>query len=80
MSIGGKHLDPEELAQDPRALAASARIVAACAQLSASVQRPFVTLCDAAMSVSTRFATAPARFELKCSDGTVPFASMSPLP
>ncbi|KAH9916743.1 S-adenosyl-L-methionine-dependent methyltransferase [Epithele typhae] len=46
--------DPEEegresLASHPDVLAAANRIVAACSQISATVHRPFLTLCDAAM-------------------------------
>lgn len=45
----------ENLASHADVIAAANRIVAACGQMSATVHRPFLTLCDAAMSVSARF-------------------------
>ena len=42
----------ESLASHPDVIAATNRIVAACGQISATVHRPFLTLCDAAMGVS----------------------------
>ncbi|KAI0700683.1 hypothetical protein C8T65DRAFT_790056 [Cerioporus squamosus] len=39
----------ESLASHPDVIAATNRIVAACGQISATVHRPFLTLCDAAM-------------------------------
>ncbi|OCH85246.1 hypothetical protein OBBRIDRAFT_325702 [Obba rivulosa] len=39
----------ESLTSHPAVIAASNKIVAACGQLSASVQRPFLSICDAAM-------------------------------
>ena len=42
----------EELMMDPNVINAVNRIVAASAQLAASVQRPFLTLCDACLGVS----------------------------
>ncbi|EMD36158.1 hypothetical protein CERSUDRAFT_51961 [Gelatoporia subvermispora B] len=39
----------EALTSHPAVIAASNRLVAACGQLSASIQRPFLTICDAAM-------------------------------
>ncbi|KZT06629.1 uncharacterized protein LAESUDRAFT_725719 [Laetiporus sulphureus 93-53] len=39
----------EALTTHPAVLAAASRLVAACGQLSAAVQRPFLTVCDAAM-------------------------------
>ena len=42
----------EDLTSHPEVIAAVTRIVAACGQMSASVQKPFLTLCDAAMGVS----------------------------
>ncbi|KAH9942675.1 hypothetical protein B0H21DRAFT_520593 [Amylocystis lapponica] len=39
----------EALTSHPVVIAATNRIVAACGQMTASVQRPFLTLCDAAM-------------------------------
>ncbi|KAI0726094.1 S-adenosyl-L-methionine-dependent methyltransferase [Fomitopsis betulina] len=39
----------ERLSASPAVLAAVSRLVAACGQMSASVQRPFLTVCDAAM-------------------------------
>ncbi|OBZ77460.1 hypothetical protein A0H81_01728 [Grifola frondosa] len=39
----------EALTSHPAVIAASNRIVAACGQISAMVQRPFLTLCDAGM-------------------------------
>ncbi|CDO73947.1 hypothetical protein BN946_scf185016.g104 [Trametes cinnabarina] len=39
----------ESLASHPDVIAASNRIVAACGQISATIHRPFLTLCDAAM-------------------------------
>lgn len=42
----------ERLSASPAVLAAVSRLVAACGQMSASVQRPFLTVCDAAMGVS----------------------------
>ena len=42
----------ERLSASPAVLAAVNRLVAACGQMSASVQRPFLTVCDAAMGVS----------------------------
>ncbi|KAF9812909.1 hypothetical protein IEO21_05905 [Rhodonia placenta] len=39
----------ETLTTHPAVLAAVSKLVAACGQLSASVQRPFLTVCDAAM-------------------------------
>lgn len=45
--------DAEELTSHPAVIAAASKIVAACGQISASVQRPFLTICDAAMGVST---------------------------
>lgn len=44
----------ERLSASPAVLAAVSRLVAACGQMSASVQRPFLTVCDAAMGVSIR--------------------------
>ena len=41
----------ESLASHPDVIAASGRIVAACGQISATIHRPFLTLCDAAMGV-----------------------------
>lgn len=41
----------EALASHPDVIAATNRIVAACGQISATVHRPFLTLCDAAMGV-----------------------------
>lgn len=43
----------EALTSHPAVIAASNRLVAACGQLSASIQRPFLTICDAAMGVRT---------------------------
>ena len=45
----------ERLSASPAVLAAVSRLVAACGQMSASVQRPFLTVCDAAMGVSGFF-------------------------
>lgn len=42
----------ESLASHPDVIAATNRIVAACGQIGATVHRPFLTLCDAAMGVS----------------------------
>ncbi|KAI0780347.1 S-adenosyl-L-methionine-dependent methyltransferase [Trametes elegans] len=39
----------ESLASHPDVIAATNRIVAACGQISATVHRPFLTLCDASM-------------------------------
>ncbi|KAI8973144.1 S-adenosyl-L-methionine-dependent methyltransferase [Trametes punicea] len=39
----------ESLASHPDVIAAANRIVAACGQISATIHRPFLTLCDAAM-------------------------------
>ncbi|KAI9066168.1 S-adenosyl-L-methionine-dependent methyltransferase [Trametes sanguinea] len=39
----------ESLASHPDVIAATNRIVAACGQISATIHRPFLTLCDAAM-------------------------------
>ncbi|KZT70696.1 hypothetical protein DAEQUDRAFT_183861 [Daedalea quercina L-15889] len=39
----------EQLAASPAVLAAVSKLVAACGQICASVQRPFLTVCDAAM-------------------------------
>ncbi|KAH9830194.1 S-adenosyl-L-methionine-dependent methyltransferase [Rhodofomes roseus] len=39
----------ERLSESPVVLAAVSRLVAACGQMCASVQRPFLTVCDAAM-------------------------------
>ncbi|KAI0635412.1 S-adenosyl-L-methionine-dependent methyltransferase [Trametes polyzona] len=39
----------ESLASHPDVIAATNRIVAACGQITATVHRPFLTLCDAAM-------------------------------
>ena len=41
----------ESLASHPDVIAATNRIVAACGQISATVHRPFLTVCDAAMGV-----------------------------
>ncbi|TFK81372.1 hypothetical protein K466DRAFT_502247 [Polyporus arcularius HHB13444] len=40
----------ESLASHPDVIAATNRIVAACGQIGATVHRPFLTLCDAAMA------------------------------
>lgn len=42
----------ERLSARPQVLAAVSKLVAACGQMCASVQRPFLTVCDAAMGVS----------------------------
>ena len=42
----------ESLASHPDVIAATNRIVAACGQISATVHRPFLTICDASMGVS----------------------------
>ncbi|KAI0794881.1 S-adenosyl-L-methionine-dependent methyltransferase [Abortiporus biennis] len=39
----------EKLSTHPEVVAAASKIVAACGQISAMVQKPFLTLCDAAM-------------------------------
>jgi hypothetical protein len=50
------HCDPsslsETLTQHPDVIAAINRIIAACGQMTATVQTPFLTICDATMSVS----------------------------
>jgi hypothetical protein len=50
------HCDPsslsEILTQHPDVIAAINRIIAACGQMTATVQTPFLTICDATMSVS----------------------------
>lgn len=46
---------PEILTHHPDVLAAVNRIIAACGQMSATVQTPFLTLCDAIMGVSPIF-------------------------
>lgn len=43
----------EQLALHPDAAAAASRIVAACGQMSNIVHKPFLSLCDAIMSVCT---------------------------
>jgi hypothetical protein len=43
----------EVLATDPNVVTAIARIVAACGQMAATVQSPFLSLCDASMAVSS---------------------------
>ena len=47
----------EALASHPDVIAATNRMVAACGQISATVHRPFLTLCDAAMGVSSASAS-----------------------
>lgn len=42
----------EDLTSHPEVVRAVTTIVAACGQMAASVQKPFLTLCDAAMGVS----------------------------
>ena len=42
----------EDLTSHPDVIAAVNKIVAACGQMAATVQKPFLTLCDAAMGVS----------------------------
>lgn len=42
----------EMLTQNPDVIAAINRIIAACGQMTATVQTPFLTICDATMSVS----------------------------
>ncbi|KAI0946796.1 hypothetical protein AcW1_010153 [Taiwanofungus camphoratus] len=58
----------EALTAHPEVIAATNRIVAACAQLGASVQRPFLTICDAAMGyhlpACMRFAEASHTVEI----------------
>lgn len=41
----------EELTSHPEVASAITRIVAACGQMAATVQKPFLTLCDASMGV-----------------------------
>ena len=45
----------EDLTSQPQVINAVNRIVAACGQMAAMVQKPFLTMCDAAMGVSTSF-------------------------
>jgi hypothetical protein len=47
----------ETLLSSPAMIKASKLVVASAGQLSAMVQRPFLTICDAAMGVSVRFVT-----------------------
>lgn len=42
----------ETLTQHPDVVAAINRIIAACGQMTATIQTPFLTLCDAVMGVS----------------------------
>ncbi|KAI1792209.1 S-adenosyl-L-methionine-dependent methyltransferase, partial [Ganoderma leucocontextum] len=63
----------EALASHPDIIAATNRIVAACGQISATVHRPFLTLCDAAMGyhlpACLRFLEASHTVELLRSAG-----------
>ncbi len=43
----------EDLTSNPEVINAINRIVAACGQMAAIVQKPFLTMCDAAMGVRT---------------------------
>lgn len=49
------HKKCEDLTTHPEVIKAVNKIVAACGQLSAAVQKPFLTVCDAAMGVSRLF-------------------------
>ena len=66
----------ESLASHPDVIAATNRIVAACGQISATVHRPFLTLCDAAMGVSLSSLTSQTCAE----DIAVSPSRLSPLP
>ena len=58
----------ERLSASPAVLAAVSRLVAACGQMSASVQRPFLTVCDAAMGVSGFFPLFTSQYGLDRAD------------
>lgn len=60
----------ESLASHPDVIAATNRIVAACGQIGATVHRPFLTLCDAAMGVRI--------FPFPSDDSLNPFSVSSP--
>ena len=75
----------ESLASHPDVIAATNRIVAACGQISASVHRPFLTLCDAAMGVSPPLSPSGCHIPLLGANLTderpsVPPPRVSPLP
>ncbi|KAL4250136.1 hypothetical protein ABKN59_006496 [Abortiporus biennis] len=64
----------EKLSTHPEVVAAASKIVAACGQISAMVQKPFLTLCDAAMGyhlpACLRFLEEAHIVEMLCSAGS----------